>query len=71
MPLAVSQGTSNPVVFYPLVFHPPSTISIDPTTMPRIKTTRTVKIALFALRIYLIVMLIIILLAFFRRYIAV
>jgi len=34
--------------------------------MPRIQTTRTVKIALFALRIYLIVMLVIILVKFVR-----
>ncbi len=34
--------------------------------MPRIQTTRTVKIALFALRIYLIVMLVLILIKFLR-----
>ena len=36
--------------------------------MPRIQTTRTVKIALFALRVYLILMLLLILFTFlFRR----
>ncbi len=34
--------------------------------MPRIQTTRTVKIALFALRVYLVVMLGLILLKFLR-----
>ena len=34
--------------------------------MPRIQTTRTVKIALYALRIYLIVMLGLILIKFLR-----
>ena len=34
--------------------------------MPRIQTTRTVKVALFALRIYLIVMLVLILIKFLR-----
>ena len=35
-------------------------------TMPRIQTTRTVKIALYVLRIYLIVMLALILIKFLR-----
>jgi len=34
--------------------------------MPRIQTTRTVKIALYALRVYLIVMLVLILVKFLR-----
>ena len=34
--------------------------------MPRIQTTRTVKIALYALRVYLIVMLALILIKFLR-----
>jgi hypothetical protein len=34
--------------------------------MPRIQTTRTVTIALYALRIYLIVMLVLILVKFLR-----
>ena len=34
--------------------------------MPRIQTTRTVKIALFALRVYLIVMLVLILIKFLK-----
>jgi hypothetical protein len=34
--------------------------------MPRIKTTRTVKFALYGLRVYLLVMLILILVKFMR-----
>jgi hypothetical protein len=34
--------------------------------MPRIQTTRTVKIALYALRLYLVVMLVLILIKFLR-----
>ncbi len=34
--------------------------------MPRIQTTRTVKIALYVLRIYLVVMLVLILIKFLR-----
>ena len=34
--------------------------------MPRIKTTRTVKIALYVLRIYLVVMLVLILVKFLK-----
>lgn len=34
--------------------------------MPRIQTTRTVKIALWALRVYLLVMLVLILVKFVR-----
>ena len=34
--------------------------------MPRIQTTRTVRIALYALRVYLIVMLVLILVKFLR-----
>jgi hypothetical protein len=37
-----------------------------PPTMPRIQTTRTVKIALYGLRIYLIVLLALILVKFLR-----
>jgi hypothetical protein len=36
--------------------------------MPRIKTTRTVRIALWALRIYLLVLLLLIGLKFFRTF---
>jgi len=34
--------------------------------MPRIQTTRTVKIALYVLRVYLVVMLVLILIKFLR-----
>ena len=36
--------------------------------MPRIQTTRTVKIALIVLRLYLVAMLLVILFAFYKRY---
>jgi hypothetical protein len=47
-----------------LVFlHQPSSISL---LMPRIKTTRTVTMALFCLRVYLFLMLLLILVKFLR-----
>ncbi len=38
--------------------------------MPRIQTTRTVKVALFGLRIYLILMVLLITLKFLRDFLA-
>ncbi len=56
---------------HPIHYPPPSTThyplpTIHYPAMPRIKTTRTVKIALFALCVYLAVMLTLILLRFLR-----